>query len=222
MCVCSGLGQPVRYALELAGVEYTDVRVEPGPGAPGTPGYKKMWVDKKAAELHDVIDFPNLPYFFDPATGVVLSQSNTILKYVGRKYGLMGPADKAHIVDLVLDQVADFDGQSTGLSYRDPDALKPYFENQLPAIFKCWAKLLGENDFFTGSTVTIADLKVYETFRKLKLIGTEVTGIDAVGTFEPKIAAFVKRIEESPMMVGYKEGGNYIARPLNNAHAKFK
>lgn len=28
----SGLGQPVRYALELAGVEYTDVRVEPGPG----------------------------------------------------------------------------------------------------------------------------------------------------------------------------------------------
>ena len=50
--------------------------------------------------------------------------------------------------------------QSTGLSYRDPEALKPYFADQLPTILKCWAKLLGDNDFFTGSEVTVADLKV--------------------------------------------------------------
>merc|ERR1712129_670417 len=81
----------------------------------------------------------------------------------------MGPAS-AGIVDLVLDQMADFDGESTGRCYRDITSMKPYCQDLLPGKLHDWEKLLGDKHFVTGTKVTIADLKLYETLRKLQII----------------------------------------------------
>jgi len=214
-----GLGQPIRYALELAGVEYVDVRVEPGPGAAGTPGYKKMWFDRKPAVSETVI-FANLPYMFDAE--VALAQSNTILKHIGRKFGLMGDSASADIVDLVLDQMADFDGESTGRCYRDIASMKPYCEDLLPGKLKDWEKLLGEKPFLTGDKVTVAYLKLYETLRKLQIIEFQPqVGTKTMARFS-KLVAFIKRVEALPAMSAYMDSSIFMPRPLNNEHAQFK
>lgn len=215
-----GLGQPVRYALELAGVEYADVRVHYGPGEPGTPEYKKMWFDRKATVGQAVI-FPNLPYLLDG--DAALAQSNSILKHIGRRFGLLGDASAADLVDLVLDQTADFDGQSTGLAYREGlPGLKVYCEQGLPSLLPDWARLLGTKPFMTGDRVTVADLKIYETLRKLKLIEEQPeVGTKALAAF-PTLLDFMARVEELPAMKAYLSSPAFMARPLNNAHGLFK
>lgn len=215
-----GLGQPVRYALELAGVEYADVRIHWGPGAPGTEGYKKMWMDRKT-DVGNTVAFPNLPYLLDG--DVALTQSSTILRYVGRKFGLMGDPSAAHIVDLVLDETADFDQQSTGRSYAHGlPGLKTYCTDHLPAILAKWARLLGDRPFMTGEAVTVADLKVYETLRKLKLIEEQPEVATGALAGFPALLQFVQRVEELPAMSAYLKSEQHIGRPLNNEHALFK
>jgi len=214
-----GLGQPIRYALELAGVEYVDVRVEPGPGAAGTPEYKKMWFDRKPAVGENVI-FPNLPYMIDGE--VALAQSNTILKHLGRKFGLMGDPASADIVDLVLDQMADFDGESTGRCYRDFASMKAYCEDLLPGKLKDWERLLGDKPFVTGGQISVADLKLYETLRKLQIIEFQPQINTKTLAGFAKLQAFIKRVEALPAMSAYMDGSTFMPRPLNNEHAQFK
>lgn len=217
----------MRYALQLADEvpAYADVRVHYGPGEPGTEGYKKLWMDRKDA-MGEAMPFPNLPYFFDG--DVALTQSNTILKYIGRKFthngnSLIGDPAAAHIIDLILDQASDFDGQSTGRSYREGlPGLKEYCEGDLPEQLAGWAKLLAGKRFFTGDAITVADLKIYESLRKLKIIeGENGTGaLDA----QPTLVQFLANVETLPAMQEYQSNpdSGFIARPLNNAHALFK
>ena len=102
--------------LEYVCADFIDVRVEAGsyPSA----DYKRHWFDSKAA-----LGMPfggNLPFFTDGDTGVKLVQSNTILRYCGRKFNLMGDGstEQTATVDLLLDQLGDFDDGFTGMAYR--------------------------------------------------------------------------------------------------------
>ena len=109
-----GLGQPIRHVLEYVCADYIDVRVEcedPGPSA------KKNWKSQKP-----LLQLPfggNLPFFFDGDTGVRLVQSNAILRYIGRKFNLLGDGSlhQTATLDMVLDQLSDYDGSFTSLAY---------------------------------------------------------------------------------------------------------
>merc|ERR1712194_890035 len=178
-----------------------------------------MWVDRKPAVGASTI-FANLPYLMDGE--VHLTQSNAILRYVGRKFGLMGDPSAAHLVDLVLDQVADFDGEVTGRCYRDFASLKPYCGTPLKERLTDWARLLADKPFMTGKEVTVADLKIYETFRKLRIIEAEAEiGTNTLSGF-PSIQDFMSRIEALPAMANYLQSDEFMSRPLNNVHAQFK
>jgi len=212
-----GLGQVPRYALEIAGVEYVDVRVEAGEA--GTPDYKQVWQQRKDS-MNGTTTFPNLPYLLDGDVG--LSQSGAILRYIGRKFNLMEDASTVHLVDLVLEQMADFDKESTVLSYNSVDGLKNYCVNTLPGRLKSWSSLIGEKPFLTGDVVTVADLKFYETMRKLKLIEAHPeVNTETIKSF-PTLEAFVDRVEALPAIQAYQASAAFMARPLNNPHAKFR
>ena len=125
-----GLAQSIRMALALAGVDFVDVRIDAG--SPNDSDYKQVWFRKKPALMGGVLPFPNLPYYMDGS--VSLSQSNAILKYIGRQHGLLGPPGKEHIVDLVLDQLVDLDNSFIQLAYsKGADALKTWCEEEVPA-----------------------------------------------------------------------------------------
>jgi glutathione S-transferase len=212
-----GLGQCLRYALEIAGVQYLDCRINPGPGEPGTAGYKRAWMDAKPG-LQSKLKFPNLPYLIDGETTMV--QTRAILKHLGRKFDLIG--DDPSAVDLVLDQASDFDDVHTGMCYRDFAGAATYFTDTLPGELKLWSDYLGAKPFMTGGTVTVADLKIYETFRKLKLIGSQPSVGQSPFAAFASLQSFIDRVEAIPALKKYQASPAFMARPLNNAHAQFK
>lgn len=214
-----GLGQGIRYAMEFAGVDYVDVRLHWGPGDPGTQEYKKMWFDKKP-DMESAFAFPNLPYLFDG--DVALTQTNAIIKYIGRKHGLNGNASQEHMVDMILDQVTDHDNLFTGTCYgKGLPGLKEVMEHISPLLGR-WASLLGEKSFMTGDTVTVADCRVYELLRKIKLVEAEPeVGTHALDSF-PTLLRYIERFENLPQMKAYMASAQYLPRPLNNEHAQYK
>jgi len=214
-----GLAQPIRLTLALAGVDFVDVHVDCGD--PSGDAYKQMWFDKKVDVANAGVFFPNLPYLLLP-DGVGLAQSNCILRHLGRVYNLMGPADKLHIADLVLEQMADFDQAITGRCYRDFAGLKQYCASSLPAQLEQFQKLLGDNKFVTGLRVSVADLKLYETLRKLVIIEAQPEIGSSTLAAYPALTAFVERVEALPALKAYMASEGFLARPLNNAHAQFK
>ena len=210
-----GLGQCPRYALELAGVDYVDVRVDAGDAS--APDYKAIWLQQAkpgttAAGLH----FSNLPYYLD--ADVKLAQSNAVLRYLGRKHGLYGAAGAEHVVDVVLDQATDLDNAITGPCYRDFASLKPFFLNVLPEKLDAWAARLGDGPYVTGASPSIGDLKIYETLRKLALI--EKAQGTAVLARYASLAAFVARVDVD--LGTYRASPAFLERPLNNPHAQFR
>lgn len=160
--------------------------------------------------------FSNLPYYLD--ADVKLAQSNAVLRYLGRKHGLYGAAGAEHVVDVVLDQATDLDNAITGPCYRDFAALKPFFLDVLPEKLDAWAARLGGGPYVTGASLSIGDLKIYETLRKLALI--EKAQGTAVLARYASLAAFVARVDVD--LGTYRASPAFLERPLNNPHAQFR
>jgi len=209
-----GLAQPIRLALECAGVEYFDVRIEAGEA--GTAGYKQTWFKRKAEVGAAGTRFPNLPYFMDATRK--LPQSNAILSYIGRAHGLIGP--EPDLVDLVLQQTSDLDDTITGACYRNFAGLATFLDRGLAPALEEWKLLLADKPFTTGPVLTVADLKIYETFRKIKIIEAE-HGTQVFARF-PELEAFLDRVRAHPNLVAYRASPAHIERPLNNPHAQFR
>uniref|UniRef100_A0A7S3UME1 glutathione transferase n=1 Tax=Oxyrrhis marina TaxID=2969 RepID=A0A7S3UME1_OXYMA len=224
------LAQPIRYALECVGVDFVDVRVHWGPAEPTaaegmhTPGYKGMWKERKV-ELAKTQLFPNVPYFMEqhPTLGDVhLVQSTAILRFIGRKKPSLMGGTLAHMCDMVLDQAIDLDWAMMDVQYDDWASATRWCTEKLPDMLARWDRLLGEKKLMVSDDLTIADLKAYECFRKIKLM--EADPAVATSTFAsfPRLCGFVERVESEEPIKRYMSSPQYIARPLNTAHAQWK
>lgn len=209
-----GLAQPIRLVLECTGVDYVDVRIDPG--MPGTASYKQEWFARKKDLSSSGCRFANLPYFLD--NDCKMAQSNAILTHLGRKFGLLGPDPDA--IDLVLAQTTDFDSVLTGACYRDFPAVKQYIQTKLASALDDWRLFLSGKSFMTGEAITVADLKIYETLRKVKIF--EAHFQTAIFLAFPTLQDFLDRVESHPPIAAYLKGAAYLARPLNNPHAQFR
>lgn len=209
-----GLAQSIRLVLECTGIDYVDVRLDPG--VPGTASYKQEWFARKPDLSSAGCRFPNLPYLLEK--DCKLSQSNAILTHLGRKFGLIGP--NPDVVDLVLAQTTDFDHILTGACYRDFPAVKQYIETKLASALGEWRLVLSDKQFMTGEAITVADLKIYETLRKVKIFEAHFETAKFLAF--PTLQGFLDRIESHPPIAAYLNSAAYMARPLNNPHAQFR
>ena len=86
-------------ALAYAGEDYEDTVYKTG----ATEGSPDHW---KTYKFTLGLPFPNLPYYIDG--DVKLSQSNAILRHVGRKHNLYGKdANEASEIDMLVDTAWD-------------------------------------------------------------------------------------------------------------------
>lgn len=213
-----GLANPLRMALVLGSQEeWRDVRIDAT-----SPRGKDPWFQAKE-KLAREMDFPNLPYYVD--SKVALSQSDAILRYLGRKFGLMGDEGHAHRVDVVIEQVKDEEGALTMHSYRTgPAQLLVWFEHSIGTIIERWAKFFSGRDFVTGAKLSVADLKLYTYIYKLTVVqdilGSKATAAAMAGA-GGWLADYMKRVEEVPRLKEYMVSGRYLRRPLNNPSALF-
>ncbi len=126
-------------------------------------------------------------------------------------------------IDFILDQTQDFDGESTSRCYKNFSSMKSYCQDELPRRLKWLEDFLGGENFVAGgSSASIADLKIYETLRKLKIIESQPSVSTRAIESSPKISAFIERVEALPSMKKYMSSSNFLSRPLNNEHAQFK
>merc|ERR1711978_336838 len=111
--------------LEHTGTEYQEISYKCGPA----PNYSKAeWLAKKFTLG---LDFPNLPYMIDG--DIKITQTNAILRYLGRKYQLEGKteAEKASC-DMMLENAMDFRNGFVRLSYSS----KEMFDETKPTYLK--------------------------------------------------------------------------------------
>ena len=228
-----GLVQAIRIALAYLEVDFVDVRIDPG-DPNNRNSYKGEWFSIKQ-DLEKLMPFPNLPYFLDPentsgegaGSFLSLSQSNSILRHIGRKYNWMGTNEKDNsLIDMSLDQVLDEETQMTDMAYPlGAQAMKDWYRSQGYDILRRWTQVLEghhhPDPFITGSTFSIADCKLYVLLYKFTIIQEQLGDETTRAYMSPALHNYMKRIESLPSLQKYFESKYYQKRPLNNPAAKW-
>ena len=115
-------------------------------------------------------------YQFSKKDGKFLTQSNAILRLLGREHGYYpSDAETAYRVDNLLDLMGDFYTPILKVFFtKDEEEKKKGFEdllaNHYPKFFGFWEKKLTENssqDFLVGDSATIADFTYLSVYSAL-------------------------------------------------------
>lgn len=143
-------GDECRIALHVAGVDFTDNRVKP-----------PQWGDLKATS-----PFGSMPLFELPGKPV-LAQSNAILGYIGREYG-MYPTDNFEAArhESLMCYVEEARHHISPLLRIKDEAEKLEKRGELATKYlPAWAanveKQLGDGPFIAGDKMSVADIKLY-------------------------------------------------------------
>jgi len=187
-----GRGQAIRFAFHIGGVDFDDVRLT---GA-------------QFKELRQSFRFHALPVL--EIDGRQITQSNAILRYVGKLVGLY-PSDELQALycDEALDALEDLShaiGTTFGLQ---GDAMKQarteLVEGRLATFIKGLDGMLtrGGGEFIADGRMTVADLKLFVETRYLSRGVLDHVPTDIVETLAPALAAHRERIANDPRVVGY-------------------
>merc|ERR1739848_726948 len=160
------------------------------------------------------LDFPNLPYLIDG--NIKITQSNAVLRYLGRKFGLDGKTEVDKVrVDMMCDNAMDFRNGFVGLSYNPQfEELKAGYVKNLEATLKKFSDFLGDRQFFSADYLTYPDFHMYEMlYSHLQLAPGELIKF-------PNLIGFLNRMEALPKI------GDFLKSPkgqlpMNNKMAKF-
>lgn len=201
-----GYGQPIRLLLEYVGADYEDKRYYTGPA----PDYDKSDWLKVKFELG--LEFPNLPYIIDG--DVKVTQSFAIMRYLGRKYELVGADENETIrCELAEQQLADIRGTLVQLSYTPPaefENVKPKAVDLIKNKLTPFSAFLGDRKWMAGDRLTYADFLCYEVFFQLSIFDkTLFEGLD-------NLTSYIKRFEELPPIAAYMKSDKFLKWPFNN------
>ena len=207
-------GQPIRLLLKYSGVEFNDKRYKMGEGNTfkDIQSIRKYWLPEK---FNLGLDFPNLPYYIDG--DIKLSQSLVILRYLGRKHGLVATDEKSIIrQELVEQQLAD-----ARIQFMIKILLAPEFDKQnvlnetiIPQLEQL-DKFLGSGDWFVGTKLTYVDFFGYETLDWFRLFSPET-----VAKYK-NLSNFLNRFENLPAIKNYMNSSEFLSWPIFGAVAKW-
>lgn len=144
------LAEPARLVFALKGVEYEDNRIA-----------RDNWPQHKA----------NYPWGSLPVLeegGKMLAQSNAILRYLGKKYNLVGDNDfETAQVDELLEAMVDLRKESFSAVMEKDEAKKATLvetvkKETYPKYLKRFSEILEKNGgkYFVGKNITVADINI--------------------------------------------------------------
>lgn len=184
-------GEEARLALHLAGVDFDDNRLE-GPTWP---------------ELKPTTPFGSLPVF-ELEGRAPLGQSNAILVYIGREYGLH-PRDnwEAARHEALMCAVEELRGLvSATLKISDPEAKLAARTELANGYLKQWGgfveRQLGEGPFVGGDKISVADLKLYMAHKWFASGVVDHVPSTVFADF-PKLTGVARAVAEHPKIVGW-------------------
>ena len=189
-----GRGEPVRLALHVGGVPFEDARISP-----------KDW-----PQFRDQTPFQALPTL--EVDGKIVTQSNSINRYVGKIAGLYPKDDfQALLCDEVMDAAEDIGTRIAGTMDLPADAKKKAREElsagritryleQLQARLKT-----AGGEYFADKRLTVADLKIFMLIRWLRSGALDYIPKDLVDRVAPLMVKHFERVAGRPEIAEYYE-----------------
>lgn len=214
-----GLALPIRLALVYAGVDFVDVRIDAGD--PSSPDFNTAYPPAKAGKLSKILPFPNLPYYLD-ADGVAIAQTNSILRFIARKYGLV--SNKEHLTDYLCNHLSDLESGFAGIIYgKSAEATLAWYKTNAPAFLAKFSELIQADGtpFLTGDEPRIDDFKLYTLLHKLCILQKDLGNEETKGIVTDDLLEYMKRIEELPKIKEYLASPDHLPVPINNPIAKW-
>ncbi|PSC72458.1 flagellar associated isoform B [Micractinium conductrix] len=203
-----GRAEPVRLALEAAGVEWEEVAVD----------YAEMKADLGK------YPFAQCPRYVDEEGDI--SQSNTIMRHLGRKHNMFGSGlAEAARIDMLADGVEDIKRNYLGLIYTDQlsdEAKAAYWSTHMDPATAAGARNGGAHfaylsnlvkhyggDWAVGSSLSIADILLFDiTDVHVRAFGEQFK--DAY----PELVAHHARVAAQPGIAAYLSSGKQFAKPV--------
>nr|ABV44413.1 pi class glutathione S-transferase [Laternula elliptica] len=153
-----GRGEAIRLLLSDSGLTYKEINVlSPDPSA---------WANKFKPRM----PFGQCPMFRDGDFELV--QSNAILRYLGRKHGLVGNSNEdLSKADMVNDSVEDLRSEYVRFIYQNYDAGKEEFVKKLPEKLKPFEKFLANGkSTFVLDKITFVDYNLFDLLDILSVL----------------------------------------------------
>ncbi|RWS20897.1 glutathione S-transferase Mu 2-like protein, partial [Leptotrombidium deliense] len=154
------------------------------------------------------LPLPNLPYLFDG--DVKLTQSLAILRYLARKYKLVGQSEAETTRLEVLEQEL-FDLRLrlatvvySGTAY---EKLREEYLKKFPEKPQLLSNYLCDKKFVNGDKVTYVDFMLYEVLDFINIIESS-----SLATFA-NLKSFRQRFENLPAIKKYMSSGNFSPLP---------
>ena len=187
-----GRGEPARLALHIADIAFEDHRVA-----------GKDW-----PALRDSTPFQAIPIL--EVDGHVVSQSNSINRYVGKLAGLYPKDDwQALLCDEVMDAVEDI-STTIGQTFDLPADEKKKARAELAAgpikryLEQLAARLeAAGGEYFADRRLTVADLKVFMLTRWLRSGALDHIPKDLVDRVAPQLVKHFERVAGQPKIAAY-------------------
>src|SRR5580765_3293716 len=183
-----GRGEPARLALRIGGIAFEDHRIA-----------GKDW-----PEHRDRTPFLAMPTL--EVDGQLITQSNSINRYVGKLAGLY-PMDQwqALLCDEVMDVVEDIGSRIAQTMDLAPDAKKQAREELVTGRLTRYLEQLQSKlaaaggEYFADGRLTVADLKVFMFTRWLRSGALDHIPQDLVDRVAPLLAKHFERVANHPV-----------------------
>ncbi|MGQ0429041.1 MAG: glutathione S-transferase [Gammaproteobacteria bacterium] len=187
-----GRGEAARLTMHLGGIAFEDRRIA-----------GKDWPAQR-----DKTPFQALPVL--EVDGKVITQSNTINRYLGKLAGLYPKDDwQAVLADEVMEAVEDISTKIGNTIFIEDEAKKkarealaagsiPRFLQQIEARLKA-----GGGEWFVEKRLTVADIKCFLWVRWLKSGALDHIPADIVDTHAPLLAKHLERVRNHPKVAAY-------------------
>lgn len=187
-----GRGEPIRIAFHAAGVDFEDHRIS----------FEEF--TKTRADMRFTCS-PELEI-----DGVTVTQSNSMLRYVGKMAGLYPEDDlQALYCDEAMDAVEDLLHQVVQSFGLEGDELKSAREKLVDGWITVFVKGLAEilerggGEYFADNRLTVADLKVHMQIRMLRAGTLDHVPTDLVDKLAPSLVQHEERVGNDPIVTAY-------------------
>jgi glutathione S-transferase len=187
-----GRGEPIRIAFNAAGIDLEDHRISFG----------------EFMKTRSNMRFTCAPVL--EVDGVAVTQSNSMLRYVGKLAGLYPKDDlQALYCDEAMDAVEDLLHQVVQTFGLEGDELKAAREKLAAGWISVFVKGLSEilqrggGEYFADNRLTVADLKVYVQVRSLRAGTLDHVPTDLVDKLAPDLVRHEERVANDPIVTAY-------------------
>ncbi|XP_056385096.1 glutathione S-transferase P 2-like [Hyla sarda] len=194
-----GRAEAIRLLLGDQGASWTDDEVTREDWAAGIRDLKKNAV------------FGQIPRFQNG--NFVLYQSNTILRYLGRIYGISGSnEEEVAVIDMINDGVEDLRMKYYKFIFVENEANRETFLTDLATQLGYFERILSKNSngtkFLVGNNITFADYNLVDTLQcYLDFSPT------CLSTF-PLLSGYIERVLKRPKLSQYLASEGRKRRPI--------